>query len=108
MTGRRPKRVPNEAAGQKPWELTVYVAGASLRSRTAIDNLNAICKEHVLCGCRIEVVDLLKKPQLARGDQIVAIPTVIRKFPLPMRRIIGDLSDTERVLVGLEMKAGQA
>jgi circadian clock protein KaiB len=80
------------------------VAGQTPRAVTALDNLKKLCEEH-MAGCyRIEVIDLLKNPQLARGDQIIAVPTLVRKLPEPMKKIIGDLSDKERVLVGLDLR----
>lgn len=86
------------------WELRLYVAGQTARALTAFENLKAICEEHMKWGYRIEVIDLLKNPQLAKGDQILAVPTLVRKLPVPVRKIIGDLSNTERVLVGLDLK----
>ena len=86
------------------WELRLYVAGQTPRSLQAFANLKRICEDH-LGGCyQIEVVDLLKNPQLAQRDQILAIPTLVRKLPEPVRKIIGDLSDVERVLVGLDLR----
>jgi circadian clock protein KaiB len=84
--------------------LKLYVAGQPPKSLTAFANLKKICEEHMKSRYRIEVVDLLKNPQLAKGDQILAIPTLVRKLPEPVRKIIGDLSNTERVLVGLDLK----
>jgi circadian clock protein KaiB len=81
----------------------LYIAGQTPKSVTALVNLKKICEEHLAGLYRIEVVDLLEKPQLAHGDQILAIPTLIRKLPTPMRKIIGDLSNTERVLIGLDL-----
>lgn len=96
------------ARGENPdpdvWELRLYVAGQTAKSLTAFANLKRICEEHLAGKYRIEVVDLLVNPQLAAGDQIVAIPTLVRKLPEPMRKIIGDLSDTERTLVGLQLR----
>jgi circadian clock protein KaiB len=86
------------------WELRLYIAGATARSSAALENLRKICEEHLSGRYKIEVIDLLKHPQLAVGDQIVAIPTLIRKLPNPMRRIIGDLSNTEKTLVGLQIR----
>ena len=86
------------------WELRLYVAGKTPRSVAALANLKKICEEHLAGKYRIEVVDLLVNPQLAAGDQIVAIPTLVRTLPEPIRKIIGDLSDTERVLVGLQLR----
>jgi len=86
------------------WELRLYVAGQTPRSLQAFANLKRICEEH-LAGCyQIEVVDLLKNPQLAQGDQILALPTLVQKLPEPVRKIIGDLSNAERVLVGLDLR----
>lgn len=86
------------------WDLRLYVAGQTAKSVTAFANLKRVCEEHLAGKYRIEVIDLLVNPQLARGDQIVAIPTLVRKLPPPIRKIIGDLSDTERVLVGLQLR----
>lgn len=86
------------------WELRLYIAGQTPKSVTALANLQRICAEHLAGRYRIEVIDLTKTPQLAAGDQIVAVPTLLRKLPAPARRIIGDLSNTERVLVGLDVR----
>ena len=86
------------------WELRLYVAGQTPKSITAFNNLKKVCEEHLAGKYKIEVVDLIKNPQLAHGDQIVAIPTLVRKLPAPVRKIIGDLSNTERVLVGLQLR----
>ncbi len=86
------------------WELGLYVAGQTPKSIAAFTNLKRICEEHLAGKYRIEVIDLLKNPQLARGDQIFAIPTLVRKLPQPLRKIIGDLSNTEHVLVGLNLR----
>jgi circadian clock protein KaiB len=86
------------------WELRLYVAGQTAKSITAFSNLKKICEEHLAGKYRIEVVDLLQNPQLAKGDQIMAIPTLVRKLPEPIRKIIGDLSNAERVLVGLQLR----
>jgi circadian clock protein KaiB len=95
----------SETAGTKEWELRLYVAGMTPKCLTAFANLKKICEEH-LQGCySIEVIDLLENPQLAKGDQILAIPTLVRKLPEPVRKIIGDLSNTEKVLVGLDLRA---
>ena len=85
------------------WNLRLYVAGQSPKSVVAFANLKRICEEHLAGRYRIEVLDLLKNPQLARGDQILAIPTLVRKLPEPLKKIIGDLSDIERTLVGLDL-----
>ena len=84
--------------------LRLYIAGQTPRSVKAFANLKKLCEEHLAGKYSIEVVDLLENPQLARGDQIVALPTLVRKLPAPMRKIIGDLSDRERVVVGLDLK----
>lgn len=89
---------------RKEWELRLYVAGQTAKSITALANLQKICEEHLEGKYHIEVIDLLKRPQLARGDQIIAVPTLVRKLPEPVRKIIGDLSNTVRVLVGLDLK----
>src|SRR5262245_25102860 len=89
---------------EKAWELRLYVAGQTPKSLAAFANLKKICEEHLAGQYHIEVVDLLKNPQLASGDQILAIPTLVIKLPEPIRKIIGDLSDTERALVGLNLR----
>ena len=86
------------------YELRLYVAGNTPRSITALNNLNRYCEEHLKGRYKIEVIDLLVKPQLAQGDQILAIPTLVRKVPEPIRKVIGDLSNEEKVLVGLDIK----
>ena len=85
------------------WELKLYIAGKTPKSVTALKNLKKYCEEHLEGKYRIEVIDLLEKPQLAEGDQIFAVPTLVRKVPVPMRKIIGDLSNEEKVLVGLNI-----
>jgi circadian clock protein KaiB len=89
---------------KKRCNLRLYVAGQTSKSIAAFANLKKICEEHLAGEYHIEVIDLMKKPQLASGDQILAIPTLIRKLPSPIRKIIGDLSNTERVLVGLKVR----
>jgi circadian clock protein KaiB len=93
-------------APQSPekWNLRLYTAGQSPKSLAALNNLKRVCEEHLAGRYSIEVIDLLKNPRLAKDDQIVAIPTLVRKLPEPLRRIVGDLSDTERALVGLQLK----
>jgi len=90
------------------YNLRLYVAGQTPKSLTAIANLRAICRDHLAGRCTIEVIDLLVTPQLAAGDQIVALPTLVRRLPPPLKRIIGNLSDTERVLVGLDLREKSA
>jgi circadian clock protein KaiB len=86
------------------WDLRLYVAGQSPKSLVAFTNLKRLCEEHLAGQYRIEIIDLLKDPQLARDEQIFALPTLVRKLPQPIRKIIGDLSNTERVLVGLDLR----
>ena len=87
----------------KTWELRLYVAGQTSKSIAAFSNLKKLCEEHLQKQYRIEVIDLLVNPALAKGDQIFAIPTLVRKLPEPIKKIIGDLSNKERVLVGLNL-----
>ena len=89
----------------KLWQLRLYVMDQTPKSVTAFANLKSFCESHLKGRYRITVIDLLKQPQLAKGDQILAIPTVVRKLPKPVRTIIGTLSDAERVLVGLDLRA---
>jgi circadian clock protein KaiB len=93
----------NGASAEK-WNLRLYTAGQSPKSLAALANLKRVCDEHLAGRYTIEVVDLLKHPRLAKDDQIVAIPTLVRKLPEPLRRLVGDLSDTERTLVGLQLR----
>lgn len=101
MTGADP-------AGRKrqhpDWELRLYIAGETSKAVAAFANLKRICEEHLKGKYRIEVIDLMKNPTLARGDQILAVPTLVRKLPTPVKKIIGDLSNEERVLVGLDLR----
>jgi circadian clock protein KaiB len=96
----RPARVQ-----KAEWQLRLYVAGATAKSVAALANLKRLCETHLAGRYEIEVIDLLVNPTLAAGDQILAVPTLVRKFPEPIRKIIGDLSDEERVLVGLDVRA---
>ncbi|TAK81371.1 MAG: circadian clock protein KaiB [Betaproteobacteria bacterium] len=89
---------------EEKWELRLYTAGQTPKSLAAVKNLRKVCEEHLAGRYEIEIVDLLKNPRLAKDHQIVAIPTLVRKLPVPIRKIIGDLSDTERALVGLQLK----
>jgi len=97
---------PSQAASDdlNRWNLRLYVAGQTPRSLTAFRNLKDICEEYLKGQYHIEVIDLMENPTLARGDQILAVPTLVRKLPQPIRKIIGDLSNTERVLVGLDIQ----
>ena len=92
-----------ETEEPKQWQLRLYVAGQTPTSVTAFTNLKRLCEEHLAGVFEIEVIDLIENPRLAKDDQIVAIPTLVRKLPQPIRKIIGDLSDTERTLVGLQL-----
>lgn len=98
----RPER--SSKSGPREYELRLYVAGQTPRAIAALGNLKKICEEHLKGRYRVEVVDLLEQPQLARGDQILAIPTLVRKLPSPIKKIVGDLSNSDRVLVGLDLK----
>jgi circadian clock protein KaiB len=91
-------------ASEDTWILRLYVAGQTTRCVTAFNNLTRICEEYLRGKYRIEVIDLLENPKLAEGDQILAIPTLVRNLPEPVRKIIGDLSNTERTLIGLDLK----
>jgi circadian clock protein KaiB len=98
----------NKTAREDIWNLRLYVAGQTPKSLAAFANLKNICEEHLADKYTTEIIDLLKNPILAKGDQILAIPTLVRKLPEPVRKIIGDLSNTERVLVGLDLRPGAA
>ncbi|HON37597.1 MAG: circadian clock KaiB family protein [Desulfomonilia bacterium] len=93
-----------EENNSEVWELRLYVAGQTPKSIQAFANLKRICEEYLAGKYRIEVIDLMENPQLAQGDQILAVPTLVRKLPPPIKKIIGDLSNTERVLVGLDVR----
>ena len=99
------KIVKRRAAAAQLWQLRLYVMDQTFKSVTAFTNLKKFCETHLKGRYRIKVIDLVKHPHLAKGDQILAIPTVVRKLPKPVRTIIGNLSDTERVLVGLDLRA---
>ena len=101
------KKQPVKARHDK-WILRLYIAGQTPRAITALSNLKLICEDQLKGKYHIEVIDLLKQPRLARDNQILAVPTLVRKLPIPVRRIIGDLSDKERVLVGLDLIARSA
>jgi circadian clock protein KaiB len=101
-TNERNPRTRN--AAEVSWNLRLYVAGQTAKSMTAFANLKRICEEHLAGQYQLEVIDLTKNPALAAGDQILALPTLVRKLPKPVRKIIGDMSNTERVLVGLDLR----
>ena len=107
-TAARARKTATRAPASDRWILRLYVAGQSARSNAALQNLEAICEQHLAGRYRIEVIDLIKQPQLARGDQIVAVPTLVRHLPPPMKKIIGDLSNEESVLVGLDLRQRRA
>jgi circadian clock protein KaiB len=100
-----PKEKADGQGSREFWNLRLYVAGPSQKSLAAFNNLKKICEEHLQGKYRIEVIDLLANPQLAQGDQILAIPTLVRALPEPLKKIIGDLSNTERTLVGLDLRS---
>ena len=100
----RPKKPRKAAEAEEFYDLRLYGAGQTARSVAALLNLRKICKEHLAGRYRIQVIDLLERPQLARGDQILALPTLVRKLPEPIRKLVGDLSDTERALIGLDLR----
>ena len=112
MTTRK-KRTSNDGADHRDgtgagiFELKLYVAGQTPKSIAALANLRRICNAHLVGRYKIEVIDLLKNPTLARGDQILAVPTLVKKLPSPVRKILGDLSNTERVLVGLDLQPAE-
>ena len=97
------RKTSSTAAPKNLIELRLYIAGQTPKSVAALKNLKRICEEYMPDTYELKVIDLLKQPQLARGDQIVAVPTVVKNLPVPIRKLIGDLSDTERVLVGLDL-----
>jgi circadian clock protein KaiB len=105
-TKKKTRARPRKPAPRKPvvWNLRLYVAGQTPKSIRAFANLKLLCEEHLKGRYQIEVVDLMENPQLARGDQIVAIPTLVRRLPLPLRTIIGDMSNSVRLLVGLDLQ----
>jgi circadian clock protein KaiB len=105
-TKTRTRARPRKSAPRKPvvWKLRLYVAGQTPKSIRAFANLKVLCEEHLKGRYQIEVIDLREHPQLARGDQIIAIPTLVRKLPVPVRTIIGDLSNSVRLLVGLDLR----
>jgi circadian clock protein KaiB len=100
----RRRKAVSHGTPDKLWQLRLYVAGQTPRSLAAFSNLTKICETHLRGRFHIEVIDLLERPHLSKGDQILAIPTLVRKLPVPVRKIIGDLSNTERVLVGLDLR----
>jgi circadian clock protein KaiB len=104
MTDQVDAQLPADDEDAKFWNLRLYVAGQSAKCLAAARNLNRFCEEHLAGRYRIEIVDLLENPRLARDDQILAIPTLVRRLPEPLRKIVGDLSNSERMLVGLDLR----
>ena len=102
------ENLSNVTSRELTFSLRLYVAGQTPKSMLAFTNLKQICEEHLLGRYEIEIIDLLENPQLARGDQILAVPTLVRRLPEPIKKIIGDLSNTERVLVGLDLRPRRA
>jgi circadian clock protein KaiB len=100
----KPTKARKKSTGKAEWQLRLYIAGQTAKSITALANLKRLCETHLAGRYEIEVVDLIENPKLAAGDQILAVPTLVRKLPPPLKKIIGDLSNEERVLVGLDMK----
>ena len=100
------RTAPQSSPGQT-YSLRLYIAGHTPKSVLALANLKQICEAHLLGRYEIEIIDLMENPQLARGDQILAVPTLVRRLPQPIKKIIGDLSNTERVLVGLDLRMRQ-
>jgi circadian clock protein KaiB len=103
----RPPARTKKPKARATWALRLYVAGQTPKSVTALANLKRLCETHLAGRYRIEIVDLLKNPKLAAGDQILAVPTLVRKLPVPIKKIIGDLSNEERVLVGLDVQPAE-
>jgi circadian clock protein KaiB len=104
MSPIRKRSSAKKKADGEVWNLRLYIAGQTGRSQAALENLREVCEQHLKGRYRIEVVDLRENPQLASGDQILAVPTLVRKLPQPIKKIVGDLSQTERVLVGLDLR----
>ncbi|RPJ10440.1 MAG: thiol-disulfide isomerase [Deltaproteobacteria bacterium] len=90
--------------GKEKYALRLYVAGMTTKSKRAIQNVKQICEEHLKDRCELEVIDVFRQPVLAKGEQIIATPTLLKKLPLPLRKLIGDMSETERILVGLDLR----
>jgi circadian clock protein KaiB len=104
MLIQHPTAARQDSSKKAEWQLRLYVAGQTQKSKAALNNLRRVCETHLADRYAIEVIDLLQNPRLAAGDQILAVPTLVRKVPEPIRKIIGDLSDEHRVLVGLDVQ----
>jgi circadian clock protein KaiB len=109
MPAKKSKTARERTGGPAPerWQLRLYIAGVTPRSMAAVENLEMICRTHLQGKYEIEVIDLLKNPHLAKGDQIFAVPALVRRLPRPIKKIIGDLSNTERTMVGLNIVAAK-
>ena len=107
-TATTPRSRKAASAAGPEWQLKLYVAGSTARSVAALENLKRLCETHLAGRYSIEVIDLIENPALGRGDQILALPTLVRHLPTPIKKIIGDLSNTERVLVGLDLRPRRA
>ncbi len=92
-------------AGKEKYVLRLYVTGMTARSKQAIQNIKKICEEHLKDRCDLEVIDIYREPVLAKGDQIIATPTLIKKLPVPLRKFIGDMAETEKILLGLDLRS---
>lgn len=101
----RKKRKTAQKTDGEVWDLRLYIVDKSARSLTALANLQKICDEHPGCKYHVEVIDLLKNPRLAAGDQIIAVPTLVRRLPSPLKKLIGDLSNEQSVVVGLDLRS---
>jgi circadian clock protein KaiB len=104
----KPKKPRLIKAPSSKWDLRLYIADNTQKSTQALRNLKLLCEEHLAGRYHITVIDLMKNPQLAQGDQILALPALVRKLPMPIRKVVGDLSDAERVLVGLDLRVRAA
>ena len=104
----KPKKAKSTKALSSKWDLRLYVADNTQKSTEALRNLKLLCKEYLAGRYHISVVNLMKNPQLAQGEQILALPALVRKLPMPIRKVVGDLSDTQRVLVGLDLRVNAA
>ncbi len=113
MTLTKPKDSPAEFEKEprkkekEKYRLRLYVVGMTTKSKLAIQNVKKICEEHLRGRCDLEIVDVLRNPVLAEGEQIIAAPTLLKKIPLPLRRFIGDMSETEKILIGLDLRPGK-
>lgn len=107
MKAKQRKAKVEKDVSDDSWKLRLYIAGDTSRSIAAAVSLKEICRQYLPTNYRIEVIDLLKNPQLAAGDQILAVPTLVRRLPPPLKKIIGDLSNVQRVLVGLDLRSGK-